>query len=67
MNIKTFIESYGRRELAADAGVSTSLVSHWATGRRAVGVKNIQRLIELSGGKLKPEDLRPDIFRGVSA
>ena len=50
-------------ELALLLGVSRTYVSHWVHGHRPIPIKKVKALVKLSYGKIKPKDLRPDIFR----
>ena len=49
-------------EAAQAIGVSISYLSHLASGRRKVPIKYVKRIVELSEGKIKKRDLRPDVY-----
>lgn len=49
-------------ELGRILGVSTSQISHLASGRAKVPYKHIKKLIKLSEGEITREELRPDLY-----
>ena len=49
-------------ELAKLLDVSQPYVSNWLYGRRLIPATQVKKLAELSKGKVKAKDLRPDVF-----
>ena len=49
-------------ELAKRIGVTQPCVSHWLSGIRKIPATKVKLLVELSNGKVREEDLRPDVF-----
>ncbi len=48
--------------LAADLGVSQSLVSHWVTGRRQIEAEYVLPLCRATSWHVRPHDVRPDLY-----
>ena len=57
-----YIDSIGQTELARKMGVSRSAVWNWRHGRACPDWHMAKRIAEESGGVLKPEEIRPDIY-----
>ena len=51
-----------QREMAKALKVTDGLISQWVTDRRAVSATKVLAICELTGGRVKPEELRPDVF-----
>ena len=49
-------------KLAKLLGVSRSCVYDIKSGRRRVPAKHVKKVVELSNGKVKAEELRPDLY-----
>lgn len=49
--------------LADEIGISQSYMTKILTGKRPVNINHIHKLCDLSDGKIKPKQLRPDIFK----
>lgn len=52
-----------QRHLADALGVSPSFISQWLSGIRKVPASMCQDIEDLTGGEVKCEELRPDVFR----
>ncbi|WP_373317938.1 transcriptional regulator [Sediminicurvatus halobius] len=51
--------------LAAALGVQPSAISNWkARGR--VPPEQVLRIVDATGGRVRPEELRPDLYRAQS-
>lgn len=53
-------------ELASELGVSQGLVSHWVTERKQIQPEEALALCEFSAWRIRPHDLRPDIWPNPS-
>lgn len=42
--------------------VSQGMASHWVTGRKAVTAERVLAIANASGWRLRPHDLRPDLY-----
>lgn len=51
-----------QREMAKALKVTDALISQWVTERRPVSATKVLAVCELTGGRVKPEELRPDVF-----
>jgi DNA-binding transcriptional regulator YdaS (Cro superfamily) len=60
--LANFIDAYGGSKLAADLGVSKSLVSSWRHGRYNIPPKRCLDIERLSQGKVLASELLPEIF-----
>lgn len=61
--LKLIVKEVGSiTELAMSLGVSRTYVSNWVHGHRPIPIKKVKELVNFSHGKIKPKDLRPDIF-----
>ena len=49
----------GPRKLADALGVTPMSISHW---RKQIPAERVIALCKLSGGQVKPHELRPDIY-----
>lgn len=49
-------------QIATELRVSQGLVSHWVTGRRPVTPELVLSLAALTGFRVRPHDLRPDLY-----
>ncbi len=67
MNLQSYIEQVGAAQLARDLGIDPGLPRHWAKGRRQVSARLVLPLCNHSDGRLKPYELRPDIFSKSAA
>lgn len=54
-------ENITQRELAKRLGLNEALVSLWVRGLRQVPWNHCIRIEEMSGGRVKCEELRPDL------
>lgn len=52
----------GYQALADELDVSTSYVYKWAEGKRKIPAHLVTKIVRLTKGKIKAEQLRPDIF-----
>ena len=52
--------------LAEKLGVSQGLVSHWITGRKDIQPEEALAIAKMSGYRVRPHDLRPDIWPNAS-
>ena len=60
--IKKAIDYFGTQEkLAEKLGVDRSLISKWLTNVRSISFKSAYRIDELTNGKIKIKELRPDL------
>ncbi len=63
-----FIDEVGQANLAKQLGISKQAVNYWRHGiympntNSEDGPSMVQRIIELSEGKLTREDIRPDLY-----
>ena len=53
-------------EIALALGVSQGMVSHWVTGRKQIAPEWVLRLCALSGWRVTPHEIRPDIYPNPS-
>ncbi len=49
--------------LAREMGVTRGHVSHWVTGRHLITPERCKQLEDLTKGRIKRADLRPDLFK----
>jgi len=61
-SLSTWIDEYGATRLAADLGVSVSLVSSWRHGRFRVAPRHCRRIEALSQGAVPAALLQPEVF-----
>jgi DNA-binding transcriptional regulator YdaS (Cro superfamily) len=59
MNIETAISTYGLTEFANMLGESAQAVNNWR--RRGVPAERCPSIERATGGKVRCEDLRPDV------
>lgn len=65
MDLRTY---FGRTKavtpskLAKDMGVSAEIVRLWALGERKPKPENVDKIIEITGGKVTRSGLRPDLY-----
>lgn len=64
--ILSAIDALGASELARHLGVSVSLVSQWAHGRRPVAAHHCIPIEQATEGKVTRYELRPDVFGHLS-
>lgn len=55
---KTAVKIIGRMELAKKLGITPQAISQW----RKVPANHAVAISMLTGGEIKPVDLRPDVF-----
>ncbi|HEY1181073.1 MAG TPA: YdaS family helix-turn-helix protein [Rhodocyclaceae bacterium] len=60
-SFRAFVSEIGQQELAKRLGCSPALVSHWVTGRKRVSEKQALRIERESCGRVRVEELRPDV------
>lgn len=63
MNVlNDFIKKYGgRKALAEDLGVSHAMVYQWLSGKRPVSAQMTARIVRLSKGAIRPEEINPTV------
>lgn len=61
MTLNEFIKSNKQVQIAKLVGVSQAMVSKWFKGE-AVSPEKVLKLSEISGYKLKPHQIRPDLY-----
>lgn len=62
-SIKEILKSVGsQRRIAEYLGVSQQAVSYWIRRNYPIPARHLKKLIQLSEGRLKLSDLRPDLF-----
>ena len=66
-DLASFIDHYGTSRLAADLGISKSMVSSWRHGRFRVSAKHCRRIEALSQGQVTAAMLQPEIFGPATA
>lgn len=49
-------------KLAAELGIGQAMVSHWLNGRKGITPKQALQLSAITGYRVRPHDLRPDIW-----
>lgn len=54
-----------QKKLADLLKVTPAAISHWSTGFRSIPAERCPDIERISGGKVRCEDLRPDINWGV--
>lgn len=42
--------------------VTDGMISQWVTGRRPVTATKVMAICDLTDNRIKPEELRPDVF-----
>lgn len=64
MSLRELLEAAGieQRQLALWGGVSQAMASHWMTGRKPVAAERVLKIAEGSRWRLRPHDLRPDLY-----
>lgn len=62
--IKSYIKKHSLSQAAfgKQVGVSQGMVWQWLNQQRPIGAKVAKRIDENTGGEIKKEKLRPDIF-----
>ncbi len=51
----------GGTNLSLDLGVDHSLVSKWLYGNTKIPAEHVIKIVHITKGKIRPEELRPDI------
>ena len=51
-----------QRAMAKELGVTEGVISQWVCNRRPVSATKVLQVSELTGGRVTPEQLRPDVF-----
>lgn len=60
--LNEFIKEYGgRKAFADDLGVSHAMVYQWLSGKRPVSANMTTRIVRLSNGSIKPEQINPTV------
>ncbi|OVZ85804.1 transcriptional regulator [Yersinia frederiksenii] len=60
--VEIVIQTAGSQSaLAKMVGHPQSLVSAWLSGKRRVSVDSVPLMANLTGGRVKPHNLRPDL------
>lgn len=57
MKLRTFIESYGQRNLAIKLGVPDSTIHNWRYARKLPRLEEMVRLHKLSGGRVSFKEI----------
>lgn len=66
MDLKTYAETRGASaQLARALGVSAVTVSHWVSGLKDVPAERCLAIEAATNGRVRCEELRPDIQWGV--
>lgn len=60
--VKEVIDRVGVTKLAQLLGCSKQLVSHWRVGRLRVTAERAMEVESVTGGLIRKEDLRPDLW-----
>lgn len=61
-----YIDEIGVNELAGQLGVTRAAVAHWQSGIRRPSPTMAYRIEMLTRKKIRRQDIRPDIFGGMS-
>lgn len=61
MDIKTYFQSASQVDFARKLGVTPGAVSQWVNGLSAVPAERCPQIEQVTGGKVRCEDLRPDV------
>lgn len=51
-----------KREIAGEIGIDHQTIYYWVNGASRPKACYLKRMVELSDGKFRPKDLRPDLF-----
>jgi DNA-binding transcriptional regulator YdaS (Cro superfamily) len=64
MTLREYLENTGQiqSDFAGILGVTQGVVSHWLTGRNRIPAETVIQIYKVTGGKVKPYDMRPDIY-----
>lgn len=61
--LRKAIDFFGNQNrMAIELEISRQSVSLWVKGRARVSPEHVQAIVKLTGGAIKPHELRPDIY-----
>jgi DNA-binding transcriptional regulator YdaS (Cro superfamily) len=62
MQLNEYLKTTTQGDLAKALGVSQGLVSQWLSGATSVTAERAVQIEQITGGKVKRQELRPDLY-----